>query len=46
LRRALEVYSSTRKWKHLMQAGMKEDFSWKQSATEYVKVYRKALRKI
>jgi starch synthase len=43
LRRALEVYSNAVKWKRLMLAGMKQDFSWKQSAKEYVKVYRQAL---
>jgi starch synthase len=45
LRRALAVYGDAAKWKRLMQAGMKQDFSWEQSAKEYVKVYRKALRK-
>ena len=45
LRRALEVYSNSRKWKHLMQNGMKQDFSWEHSAKEYEKVYRKAMRK-
>ncbi len=45
LRRALEVYGKPKKWKLLMQAGMKQDFSWEQSAKEYVKVYRKALKK-
>jgi len=45
LRRAREIFRNTRKWKHLMQAGMKQDFSWESSAKEYVRVYRKALRK-
>ena len=45
LRRALEVYHDRIKWKHLMQNGMKQDFSWERSAREYVKVYRKAMRK-
>jgi starch synthase len=45
LRRALVVYSDGRKWKQLVQRGMKQDFSWEQSAGEYVKVYRKAMRK-
>jgi starch synthase len=45
LRRALAVYDDKKKWKGLMQAGMKQDFSWTRSAAEYVKVYRKALRK-
>ena len=45
LGRALEVYNYAEKWKRLMLAGMKQDFSWKQSAKEYVKVYRKAMGK-
>ncbi len=45
LRRALDVYGDAEKWKKLVQAGMKQDFSWEQSAREYVKVYRKALEK-
>jgi starch synthase len=45
LRRALELYGNPKKWKLLMQAGMKQDFSWKNSAQEYVKVYRKTMRK-
>jgi glycogen synthase len=28
-----------------MKAGMKQDFSWKNSAQEYEKVYRKTMRK-
>ncbi len=45
LRRAQEIYRLPQKWKRLMQAGMKQDFSWERSAKEYVNVYLKALRK-
>jgi starch synthase len=45
LGRALEVYGNAAKWKRLMLAGMKQDFSWKQSAKEYMKVYRNAMKK-
>jgi len=45
LNRALALYGDEKKWKRLVQSGMKQDFSWKRSAGEYVKVYRKALRK-
>ena len=45
LRRALAVYGDRNKWKHLMQNGMKQDFSWEHSAKEYAKVYRKAMKK-
>jgi starch synthase len=45
LRRALAVYSDRTKWRSLMRNGMKQDFSWERSAKEYVKVYRKAMKK-
>lgn len=45
LRRALNIYVDRKKWKGLMQNGMKQDFSWENSAKGYVKIYRKAMRK-
>jgi starch synthase len=45
LRRALELFGNKTKWQRLMRAGMKQDFSWEHSAKEYVKLYRKAIRK-
>ena len=45
VRRACLLYRDTKKWKLLAQEGMKQDFSWEHSAKEYVKVYRKAMRK-
>jgi starch synthase len=45
LERAFSVYRNKATWKRLVQAGMKQDFSWQQSAREYVKVYRKAMKK-
>jgi starch synthase len=45
LRRALEVFSNKVKWRRLMRAGMTQDFSWEHSAKEYVKLYRKTMRK-
>jgi starch synthase len=45
LRRALVVYGDRKIWKRLVQNGMKQDFSWERSAKDYVKVYRKAMRK-
>jgi starch synthase len=45
LRRALEVFSNKVKWRRLIRAGMKQDFSWEHSAKDYVKLYRKALQK-
>ncbi len=45
LRRALAVYGNEKKWLHLMKTGMKQDMSWEKSAKEYVKVYRKLMKK-
>jgi starch synthase len=45
LRRALKVYGNRKRWVLLMKTGMKQDFSWKNSAQEYEKVYRKTMRK-
>ncbi len=40
---AIEAWGNTKKWRALQRAGMQTDFSWTRSATEYVKVYRRAL---
>jgi starch synthase len=45
LLRVLEVMGDVKMWKHLVRNGMKQDFSWERSAKEYVKVYRKAMKK-
>jgi starch synthase len=45
LRYALNVYGDRKRWKALMQNGMKQNFSWEQSAKAYVKLYRKAMKK-
>jgi starch synthase len=45
LQRSLAAYGNKSKWKRLMQNGMKQDFSWERSAKDYVKVYRKAMKK-
>jgi len=45
IRRALEVYQRREEWKVLMRRGMKLDFSWEQSAREYVKLYQLAVEK-
>ena len=43
---ALSVYRNKAQWKRLMVTGMKSDFSWKRSAGEYVRLYKKILAKI
>ena len=44
LRRALAVYRDQPLWRQLMKRGMAEDFSWEQSAREYVTLYKKAIK--
>lgn len=41
IRRAVHAFQNKKLWQRIMRAGMKVDFSWKHSAKEYVKVYRK-----
>jgi starch synthase len=44
VRRAVEIFRDRpEKWKQMMQKAMKEDYSWKQSAEEYIRVYEKTL---
>ncbi|NTW67149.1 MAG: glycosyltransferase, partial [Nitrospirae bacterium] len=45
VKRALKVYHDPNRWKSILKAGMQVDFSWRNSAKEYVKVYHKALHK-
>ena len=43
--RALALYRDKKQWRLLMQNGMKRNFSWEHSAKEYLKLFRKALKK-
>jgi starch synthase len=45
IKRALDAYRDARRWRTIVRAGMKVDFSWEHSAKEYVKVYKKVLGK-
>jgi len=45
VKRALAAYRQPKRWKTIMQAGMKVDFSWTNSAKEYVKVYHTAMHR-
>ncbi len=45
LKQALDTYSDRETWNQLMLHGMQMDFSWNQSAREYVRLYHKALEK-
>ncbi len=39
LHRAREAYADTTVWKQLVETGMKQDWSWSQSARRYIEVY-------
>ncbi len=45
VQRAVTAFQDQKKWKALMQNGMRQDFSWGRSAQEYENVYRKAMKK-
>jgi starch synthase len=40
---ALQVFRDEEEWQRLMLRGMRQDFSWRHSAREYVKLYEKAV---
>jgi starch synthase len=45
LQKALALYPKKKVWRSLMLNGMKQDFSWEKAAKEYVRLYRRALKK-
>jgi len=45
VKRALEVYKDQPTWRELIINGMQQDFSWTNSAKEYIKLYQKAIEK-
>jgi len=45
IRRALEAYQDKKTWSRLIANAMGADHSWRASAQEYVKLYRKAVEK-
>lgn len=40
--RALALYADKKRWRRLMLAGMRRDFSWEHSAREYLRLYQQA----
>ena len=44
LRRALQVYPDHARWMSLQKAGMAQDFSWSNSASKYLDLYKKLMR--
>jgi starch synthase len=45
IQRALKVFENNSAWQKLMKNCMSYDFSWKQSAAQYVELYKKAMGK-
>ena len=43
IERALNIFKDKKIWKEILMRGMKEDFSWKHSAKEYMRLYKKAM---
>ena len=44
VRRALALYRDRRAWKQIQLTGMRQDFSWRHSAGEYLRLHNEALR--
>lgn len=44
VRRAMQSKNDTETWSRIMDTAMRQDFSWKHAAREYVKVYREAMK--
>ena len=42
--RALALQKNARRWKQMMLTGMRQDFSWRHSATEYLQLYAQTAR--
>jgi starch synthase len=45
LQLALQLYKNRNVWERMMKAALAADFSWDQSAREYIKLYERALAK-
>ncbi len=46
IKRACYIYQHKPDWQRCVVSGMKQDYSWSNSAIEYVKLYRKAVDKV
>jgi starch synthase len=46
LRRALQLYPYRSRWMNLQKAGMAQDFSWPNSARNYLNLYKRLVREI
>ncbi len=41
--RAVALYRDAKKWRRLIHTGMRQDFSWRHSAAEYLRLYEQCL---
>jgi starch synthase len=46
LQRACRAYAQEDEWKRIVQAGMKQDWSWATSARSYVELYRATINQV
>jgi starch synthase len=44
--RAIHLYSRQRVWKDLIRTGMRQDFSWGRSATDYLRLYQRLVQSL
>jgi len=44
IQQAVECYRQPKAWRQVMVNGMKKDFSWGNSAKQYIKVYQAAAK--
>ena len=45
IKKTLECYRKKDIWKEIMEAGLREDFSWERAAKRYFRLYEKTLEK-
>jgi starch synthase len=45
IKKALTAFKAAKKWQELAVRGMKENFSWSESAKQYIALYEKAKAK-
>ncbi len=45
IKSALKIFTDPQKWQAIQRAGMAQDFSWQNSATQYLKLYQSIIKK-
>ena len=43
MERAIAAWQEPKKWQQMVKTAMRQDFSWKRSAREYLELYRKLI---